>query len=243
MEKKLFTGFATGLILISSFSVTAATTFTVTVPGTSDPWLAGMPNGSTASIEDSAPDQSPVQVLGLSLIAGQYLTFGVTGSVNYVPGSSGNGPDGYPGWYVEHNLGISSGVENGISSLNAPVSSLLGIFLGVQQPDLSTAPLSLDFGSSDSLNYSSLAPELKQVFFIGDGLTDLSVSQQIIIPVGASRFYLGTMDGMGWWNNYGEFVVNITDTSSGNPVPEPATMLLFGAGIAGLAAVGRRKRS
>ena len=36
--------------------------------------------------------------------------------------------------------------------------------------------------------------------------------------------------------------VSMVQTST-SPVPEPATMLLFGTGIAGLAAVGRRKRS
>ena len=32
----------------------------VVVPGTSDPWLAGQPNGTTASGGDVAPNESPV---------------------------------------------------------------------------------------------------------------------------------------------------------------------------------------
>jgi len=40
-------------------------------------------------------------------------------------------------------------------------------------------------------------------------------------------------------DSYGTFV----DDVSVSPVPEPATMLLFGTGIAGLAAFGRRKRN
>jgi len=36
---------------------------------------------------------------------------------------------------------------------------------------------------------------------------------------------------------------NSTGTGGGNPVPEPGTILLFGTGIAGLTAIGRRKKN
>ena len=185
------------------------------VPGTSDPWLAGMPDGSTASQEDVAPQESPVQVQGLTLTAGSTLSFSTFGSVDNIPDPSTSGPDGTVNGFTFHN----PGVENGIADVFAPINSLVGIFLGPDQPSLSAAPPDLNFENvvPGGIDYTTLSPALKQVFFIGDGLTSKGQVQQIVVPAGATRFFLGTMDGYGWDNNWGSFFVNISQGGSIEP--------------------------
>ncbi len=209
----------------------------VKVTGTSDPWLAGMPDGSKASIEDTAPAQSPTIVRNLQLLPGAILTFEVTG------GQVGNGPspsllspnaDGTnsAGTFQNHLTQFAQtdgGAENGISGLFAPINSLVGLFLDLGQPNSSAAPITLDFRNSGNvtggINYSTLAPQLKQVFFIGDGLNAEGKRHQIIVPNGATRLFLGTMDGLGWWNNVGFYDVSVTESLS-EPQPSFHTVTL-----------------
>lgn len=226
------------MVVFTAFTSVNASTITV-VPGTSDLWLAGMPDGSTASSGDVAPAQSPVLVAGLSLTAGASLVFSATGLTDHCTGGA-CGYAGPGGDFGEGSYGHLDGAQNGISSLVAPIDSLIGVFLGSSQPDLSPAPGTLNFGTSGSLDFASLSPELQQAFYIGDGLRNDGVTvQTFIVPAGATRLYLGTMDGFGWYNNVGEFTVTTEKCSA---APEPATLLLLGLGLLGIIPLKKRVR-
>jgi hypothetical protein len=165
------------------------------------------------------------------------LQFSASGGVANGPAYGLAVPDGYsPGWFYSHD----AGAENGISDVIAPLNSLVGIFLDDSQPNLSAAPPRLDFTSggnvSGGIDYLTLMPGLRQVFFIGDGLTSAALQQDVIVPSGATRLFLGTMDGYEWSNNHGSFDVELT------LVPEPATMSLLVLGMAAAGLAGRLRR-
>ena len=110
--------------------------------------------------------------------------------------------------------------QNGIGNVNAPINSLIGVFLTSSQPDPSAVPSEFNFASS-GLNFLSLAPGLQQPFFIGDGLTGPGgVVQSFIVPDGATRLFLGTMDEFEWRNNSGSFTV-FGDLIAGRLGPDP----------------------
>ncbi len=197
----------TSTLQINASGDSGATTAEFTVPGASDPYLAGMPAGSTASEGDVAPAESPVQVVGLPIIPGSQLTFSASGSVNF--GQGAGPPQGLLDFFTSH----AGGAENGISGITCPVDALLGVFLGPDQPSNSPAPTNLDYFLLDNVpggvNYTSLAPDLQQLFYMGTGVNSSGVTQTITVPAGATRFFLATMDGEGWYNNSGSFQVQV----------------------------------
>ncbi|MFO0899886.1 MAG: Ig-like domain-containing protein [Pirellulales bacterium] len=192
------------------------------IPGVSNPWLAGMPDGASASVFDHAPEQSPVSVVGIAVVPGAPLFISADGGVS--SGAEGGklyGPDGSPN-YVQHGVGD----ENGLSSVYAPLNSLIGVFLGPSAPDGSPAPTRLDFRPAttnvpNGVDYGQLSPTLKQTFFIGDGKTSDGTPQQIIVPAGATRLFLGVMDSGASSNNLGSLQVTFD-----SPAIIPTTAVL-----------------
>ncbi|MEI4232558.1 VPLPA-CTERM sorting domain-containing protein [Roseovarius sp. D22-M7] len=221
---------------IMSCAPAGASTVTLVVPGTANPYLAGLPAGTTASSGDSAPSNSPVLVTGLEVLGGAAFSFSATGRVS-LGGALGPDPDGSAP--INH----TGTPENGFSDVTMPRLSLLGVFLDEMLPTATSAPASLDFSSEASQSYSSLSPLLKQIFFIGDGVTDGGIAQTVVAPSGATRLYLGAMDGFGWFNNSGQFNVAVSGPDiSTSPIPLPAGAPLLLAGLAALGALRGRKR-
>jgi Flp pilus assembly protein TadG len=219
------------------------------IPATSNPFLAGMPAGSLASVNNPAnnPDHSggdfvdsgtkkiplssgqqgtgsnsnastnyqlwgdyaakkssPIRAGTVTVVPGATITFdGVNGGANNSNTTTRVSADG--GRVTTNH----SGSENGISNLKAPINSVVAVFLGPDQPSLTSAPAVLDFTSAASRNFHTLKPQLKQTFFIGDGRTSTGEVQRFVVPPGATRLYIGTMDGWEWNNNVGGFDVKV----------------------------------
>jgi hypothetical protein len=170
------------------------------------------------------------------LVAGDALKFSVTGSVDF-GGTPTDPPDGACAACAFYSLSTFIPLT-GISNVVAPVNALYGVFIGSGIP-AGPAPSDLNFTGDGGLglDFTSLFPEVQQVFFIGDGLTGngTGLTQQFIVPAGATRLFFGMLEGSGWSNNQGSFAVTINDPSlSSSATPEPESLAFVGIGLLGM---------
>jgi Flp pilus assembly protein TadG len=105
--------------------------------------------------------------------------------------------------------------EHGIASINAPHNAIIGVFLDANVPDNDgTVPSMLDFTTQTERDYTTLSPQLRQPFYVGNGKTSSGGQQTIVAPPGATRLFLGTMDGHEWANNVGGFNATVTQVNT-----------------------------
>ena len=186
---------------------------TIRTDGVMNLYLAGMPNGTYGggTVSGTAPTNSPVQVSGLALAGGQILKFAATGSTSDDPLNINQNwdPNGQPGGIRTND----SGYLNGMSQLTTQQAALVGVFLNDNPPTTGSTPPALSFVTQAEMDYTSISPQLKQPFFIGDGKTSGGAQQQIVVPAGATRLYLGVHDNINWANNSGYFMVTINGSA------------------------------
>src|SRR6202021_1741293 len=141
---------------------------------------------------------------------------------NHETGDNPNYADGGGGKpAISSNTGTAS-----ISGMMAPGAGyLVGLFVPAGGP-AGAAPAALDFTSSGlGTSFTSLSPQLDQVFFIGDGLTGngTGTQQTFNIPTGAVQLWLGISDAGGYvgapgayGDNLGTYTVVLTVNAPGS---------------------------
>ncbi len=205
------------------------------VSAMSNPWLSGMSSGTMT--QNLRPDASHVwdyagsgpnvasspgmiNLASENILAGQTILFdNVTGTANNTGGGGVYTADGNTGWVVSLGTADASNSYNwsqsvnGVSNIKAPINGMVAVFLNDNAPNSTAAPANLDFSSSTSRDYTSIAPELKQVFFVGDGRRSNGEAQQIVIPAGATRVFIGNMDAWQWNDNSGGYTATINSVT------------------------------
>jgi hypothetical protein len=190
---------------------------------------------STGSIYATGGGSTPPTMITLPSGATSIAFNSVTGSIttgcastegciilNHGTGDNPNDPDGVGAVpAISSNTGTAS-----ISGMMAPGAGyLVGLFVPAGGP-AGAAPAALDFTSSGlGTSFTSLSPQLDQVFFIGDGLTGngTGTQQTFNIPTGAVQLWLGISDAGGYvgapgayGDNLGTYTVGLTVNAPGS---------------------------
>jgi hypothetical protein len=217
--------------------IASATTYSVTA--TNNIFASGLSSAAGVDPDGGGAGILPLQInVTGSAYQFQYLSGTVSANVNdsSLSGLDGNGAAGGP-------TDISS--YGGISGLMADHDfPLVGVFLGSGAPS-TPAPATIDFTTATGIgpNFLTLAPQIGQIFLIGDGTTSSDQTRTYYVPTGATELYLGFADAGGftglpgqYGDNAGALNVNVTAT------PEPAPLALLAAGSALLAGLRFRNK-
>ena len=178
------------------------------------PWKYDYAGPVGGSMPDGQPYSSPPQA-SIPIVPGAVVTVtSVSGSATYDP----NTPDGNANGTINGATSTlfrdaaANGVsEHGIADVTMPIDSMNMVFLNDKLPDSTAAPQPLDFSTQAQRDYSSISPELKHPFYVGTGTTSGGSQQSIVVPQGATRMFMGMMDGWEWDNNSGGYNATITE--------------------------------
>jgi len=203
---------------------TSSTIYADSTKVESTDYSTGEPYGSPAEFKLTVTPGSVVQVsipLDSSNVAVNHGYLDSPGSdvTYYADGSSDGSIAIYSDDAANPNLPqgsvTTSGSEHGISNIATPINSVVGVFLntsGGQVPDDQGAPPpGLDYSTQTDRDYTSIEPDLRQSFYVGNGETSTGVQQTIVVPANATTLFLGTMDGHEWSNNQGGYHATITE--------------------------------